>query len=68
MYCYPRGPSAPVVVFSRISLRWPPVARSLKALAALALVRLACWGLVTHWPALRLPRVREMAARASSLP
>ncbi len=53
---------------SRTFSRWLPVACSLKALAALTLVRLACWGLVTHSPALRLPRVRELAARASSLP
>ncbi len=68
MYCCSRELSAPVVVSSRTSSRWLPVACSLKALAASVLVRLACWGLVTHSPALRLPRVREMAARASSLP
>ena len=68
VYCRLRGLLAPVVAFSRSSSRWPLAARSLEALEASVLVRLACWDPVTHLPALRLPRVLAMVARASSLP
>ncbi len=68
VYCRLWELLAPVVAFSRSSSRWPLAVRSSGFLEALALVRLVCWDPATRSPALRLPRVPAVVARASPLP